>query len=380
MKLIKSARDGVYTRTHNRTGIISYIITYKIDGKLYKKKLGTNIEGWNIHMAFKERAKRIGINEAPISKKISSVSLDDIAQEYFLSISHKSDYKNTIGRYSNYISPILGHKEIRSITVVMIQSFKLELSKVISNKTGRILSPKSINDRLDLVNTIYNYYNKLHYLNPIRSPAKNSLVERYSIDNSRVRFLTKQEYQQLLVAIENRRDYTPYRNVLELRTKEMLLYVKLLTTTGIRTYSALTLRVKDFDFDNGTIQVNNHKCNRIYTSFIHPSIKEELEVLCKTLSQEYYIFGCKDKPYHRSTINKRLLPLMDLLFNHGVADRRERVVVHTLRHTFGSWLAQKGVSLYIISKLMDHKEISMTQRYSKFTDNSGIEYIKDICI
>ena len=29
-------------------------------------------------------------------------------------------------------------------------------------------------------------------------------------------------------------------------------------------------------------------------------------------------------------------------FNNGLTDRRQRVVFHTLRHTFGSWLAIQG--------------------------------------
>ncbi|MBO1225043.1 MAG: site-specific integrase [Candidatus Scalindua sediminis] len=37
---------------------------------------------------------------------------------------------------------------------------------------------------------------------------------------------------------------------------------------------------------------------------------------------------------------------------------------HDLRHTFATRLAQKGVDLYMISKLLGHKDIRMTQRYA----------------
>lgn len=41
------------------------------------------------------------------------------------------------------------------------------------------------------------------------------------------------------------------------------------------------------------------------------------------------------------------------------------VVFHTLRHTFGSWLVQRGVPIEQIQKLMGHTTITMTLRYAK---------------
>jgi hypothetical protein len=38
--------------------------------------------------------------------------------------------------------------------------------------------------------------------------------------------------------------------------------------------------------------------------------------------------------------------------------------LHTMRHTFGSWLAIEGVSLRAIQKLMGHKSITTTERYA----------------
>ncbi|MHC4322256.1 MAG: tyrosine-type recombinase/integrase [Planctomycetota bacterium] len=46
--------------------------------------------------------------------------------------------------------------------------------------------------------------------------------------------------------------------------------------------------------------------------------------------------------------------------NAGIEDFR----FHDLRHTFATRSAQAGVDLYKISKLLGHKDIKMTQRYS----------------
>lgn len=47
-----------------------------------------------------------------------------------------------------------------------------------------------------------------------------------------------------------------------------------------------------------------------------------------------------------------------------IADARQRVVFHSLRHTFASWLVQNGTPLYTVAKLMGHSTLEMTQRYS----------------
>jgi site-specific recombinase XerD len=51
-------------------------------------------------------------------------------------------------------------------------------------------------------------------------------------------------------------------------------------------------------------------------------------------------------------------------FNVNITDRRQRVVFHTLRHTYASWLVMAGVDLYTVQRLMGHKDITMTQRYA----------------
>lgn len=43
---------------------------------------------------------------------------------------------------------------------------------------------------------------------------------------------------------------------------------------------------------------------------------------------------------------------------------------HDLKHTFATKLAQRGVDLYKISKLLGHMDIKMTQRYSHHCPDS----------
>jgi integrase len=54
----------------------------------------------------------------------------------------------------------------------------------------------------------------------------------------------------------------------------------------------------------------------------------------------------------------------ELGLNEGVTDTRDKIVFHSLRHTYASWLVENGASLPIVRDLMGHKNLIMTSRYS----------------
>ena len=80
----------------------------------------------------------------------------------------------------------------------------------------------------------------------------------------------------------------------------------------------------------------------------------------------------------RRLIEEGLRPILNRLFNEGVSDRKQKVVIHTLRHTFASHLAIKGVPIQIIQKLLNHKDIKMTMRYAHLMPQSGKEYVENL--
>ena len=56
--------------------------------------------------------------------------------------------------------------------------------------------------------------------------------------------------------------------------------------------------------------------------------------------------------------------MADAKLNPPNVDRRHKVVFHTLRHTYCSWLATEGVPLYVIGEMVGHSSMEMTKRYS----------------
>ena len=59
-------------------------------------------------------------------------------------------------------------------------------------------------------------------------------------------------------------------------------------------------------------------------------------------------------------------------------DTRDKVVFHTLRHTYASWLVQNGVDLYTVKELMGHSTLPMTERYAHLSKENLKNAVKKL--
>jgi site-specific recombinase XerD len=75
-------------------------------------------------------------------------------------------------------------------------------------------------------------------------------------------------------------------------------------------------------------------------------------------------------PFHK--VSKKFRQAVNICgFNEGITDNRYRVVFHTLRHTFASWLVQRGVPIHVVSNLLGHSSIHVTERYAHLAPDQG---------
>lgn len=342
--------NGVYLN-YLKNGDITFYFTYKdIDNRLKWEKVGKQSEGITQNLCNQKRIEvlnQIRLGEQPKSiskrKKKNIITLDEISEMYFEHISLKSDCKNSISRYNNHIKPKFGKKDINSITKKEIEKLQKEKAKKLADKT--------VNHIMQLFGTIYNYYNgeyKKSY-----NPA--SEVKKFKIDNTRDRYLSIDEVEKLLEEIKE--------------DKRLTLFVKLSLCTGGRVSTIVNIKKKDIDLKLGNVNLKNFKTNSTYMGYLDKSTKELLGEYVQSLSADDCIFNM----FGKVVIQKKLKVIFDKLFNVGLSpnDSKNRVVTHTLRHTFASHLAINGTPPFTIQKLMDHRTIQMTMRYAKLAPDSG---------
>ncbi len=143
------------------------------------------------------------------------------------------------------------------------------------------------------------------------------------------------------------------------------------------------IQKKDIDLDNRTVNLNNLKTKRRYTGFLQDELVEILKEYLPTLKANDYVVtqkGLQEKKAEHKQIHRRLKPILDRLFNKGLKadDITNRVVIHSLRHTFASHLAINGTPIFTIQKLLDHSDIKQTLRYAKLAPDSGKNAVKGL--
>jgi len=171
-------------------------------------------------------------------------------------------------------------------------------------------------------------------------------------DNKRDRFLNKDEASKLLTSLKK-------------RDQEAHDYALLSLLTGLRSGECRDLTWADIDLEGGNIFVKDTKNKHNRHAFITAELREMLTRRAQGRSKTDKVFpGVKSEIGHNALWYKFDQTVRELGLNEGISDRRQKVVFHTLRHTFASWLVQMGTPLYTVSRLMGHSDIKMTIRYA----------------
>jgi integrase len=211
------------------------------------------------------------------------------------------------------------------------------------------MSPGYIEVVLGFISAIWNVAKELGVVNG-RNPKTRS--RRPRTDDKRDRFLSKAEAHELLEALKKR----------SLVTHDLAL---LSLFSGLRAGECLALTWADIDFVNGTIFIKDSKNRFNRHAYMTAELRDMLnrryqgqpktaQVLTGPQGGELY---CAMSAHFRETVK-------ELGFNKGLTDPRLKVVFHTLRHTFASWLVKAGQPLYTVSRLMGHQNIKYTERYA----------------
>ena len=104
------------------------------------------------------------------------------------------------------------------------------------------------------------------------------------------------------------------------------------------------------------------------TAYIPKNFEKELKNLIPADNSAFLFTGSKGQRLSSNVTSNAFARFMeDTGLNGSTVDSEHKIVFHTFRHTFCSWLAIEGVPLFTIARLAGHKTISMTERYAKLS-------------
>jgi len=144
--------------------------------------------------------------------------------------------------------------------------------------------------------------------------------------------------------------------------------------TGMRISEIVNLEWSDINFMTREMKVQNKEefTTKSKRERMIPMNEKVYSILSKLKMNSRYVFVMNGRKIEKIYLSKR--------FKERVRDAKlnERIHFHTLRHSFASYLVQKGVNLYFIQKLLGHSQISTTQRYSHLRKEDLVQAINQL--
>jgi integrase len=295
-----------------------------------------------------ENKRRIEERETREREKRNALTFEGFFNETYFPQAQTDKKQRTTDReqglFSRWINPVIGSIPLKQVTPFHIEKIKKRMADA-----GQ--APRSIEYALAIMRQVFNTA-KRHGLYDGDSPTK--VVKKPKVDNSRMRFLTRDEADQLLIALKEKSIDVHDMTLLSLHC-------------GLRFGEIASLTWQDVAFDRDTLTIRDAKAGSRY-AFMTPQVHQMLR------DRHYgnltdYVFqkvggGKIDRISHTF-----FRSVEELGFNKGIDDPRLHVVFHTCRHTHASWLIEEGQDLYTVQRLLGHKTNVMTQRYAHLSED-----------
>ena len=243
------------------------------------------------------------------------------------------DYKSTFNEMDKYFGNIL----LTEFTQRSIEEFIQMKIRKRSLHTGR----------RHLINIKAMFSKAVAYGFLESNPAKN--IKRIKPPERLPLFFTREEFDSLLKVIDNQ----DWKDLVEFAVN-----------TGLRQMEILNLHKRQFNKQDRLIILDNHyhttKSRKIRNM---PLNSRAFAIVSSRISSpgsanNELIFKLNGERILQDNLQDKFRKYVEL------AELNTKLTFHCLRHTFASWLVQKGVSIYEVSKLLGHADIKTTQIYA----------------
>lgn len=292
-------------------------------------------------------SERVRTEEDGRLKQEELTKIDKVFAAYCEANSHKKSMKDEVNYFKNWITPTIGAKKLGEVVL-------LDLERIKKRMTAAGNAARSIQYIKSIVRQIYNFAAD-HKIYSGEVPTINFL-KKQKIDNRRQRYLSHEEATLLLEEIR-KHSTTTYR-------------VSLLSlNSGMRFGEIAGLLWQHVDTDREEILVVDTKNGESRAVYMTAAVVQMFAEMKRGAANELVFPATNGKRMER--VSKIFAAAADHIgLNEGITDRRMKFVFHSLRHSCASWLVNSGVELPVIAKILGHKTLAMTMRYSHVNDRS----------
>lgn len=345
----KTRFEGIFAvesskRRHEGKPDVCYYYVVKVDGKRKWLKAGWRSEGYTAAAAHALRNQYVqGLRHGTAlpERKASGGGLTfDAAWEAYdrRHLANLRSAEMVRGMVKGHLMPCFSGRSLSSIRSEDVERLKQDLVKA-----G--LSAQTITHILNYLHRIYRQTAEwgMHTL-----PSPLIGVTKPRVDNARQRYLEHDEAKKLLEELKTRSPIWHDIAALSLATGARLTEIRSLVRGAVN----LNAGVMEVRGKTGRrIVLLSEKAIRI----LEPRLEGEKTMLVFS-SREGGMVSISATSFKRAVIACKLNP--------PGTPREQKVVFHTLRHTFASWLAIAGVRLQVIKELMGHTSLETTMRYA----------------
>ena len=342
-----------------------YVLKYRCHGRQRWYSIGQHGAPWTPETARREAQRLLGIVAAgddPAEARDAAkadLTVSEMCDLYVAegcTLKKPSTIANDRGRIERHIKPLIGKKFCRHVTKADVERMR---DRIAAGKTaadiktgmyGRAIvtgGQGTANKAFSLLGAIFTFAidRGLRTDNPAHG-VKAFPSKRYE------RFLTSAELARLGdVLSEAEREGV---------NSSAVNAIRLLIMTGCRKSEILSLRWQDVDFERSCFRLPDSKTGAKTVPVGAPVLKL-IEGLPKAQDNEFVLPGANDGT-HLVGLPKVWRQLRE---RAGLGDVR----LHDLRHSFASVGAAGGDSLYMIGKLLGHRQSGTTARYAHLADD-----------
>lgn len=328
----------------------TYYYDFTINGVRYKQALrGITTEA---------QAKRIeSLKRQEVYEGRYTPELEPMSFQRFIDDVYRPRRKRTIKSFYYYEGFIkifckyFGSKLLKDIKPAEIEAYR-NYRQSQPSKHGRAFSLASLNREMMMLSSVFRLAVDLEYreANPCRK------IKPYKAISQRTRVLQPNEVEKLL-------------NALTGTSEKLHAVVLLLLHTGMRLGEGLALRWNWIDLDKGEI-ILPAEITKTGKPRALPLNEKALAVLT-SLHSEAHAAGkvFTGEGFSKGHVSKLIAETCDRI---GMPD----VSAHTLRHTFATWLIEKGANPLHIKELLGHTTLKMAQRYMHISTEALRQTVK----